>query len=114
MTMTTTEKAAHTPGPWTLQPDKTFSELWDLRIVGANLISPGIVFGGLGEETDANARLIVAAPDLSDALKRLVSEVRGLLGISEMLRHDVGNTNVHVLEQRVAEAEAAIAKSEGR
>lgn len=50
-----------TPAPWTLREDDTFSTLGDKRIVSENLISPGIVFGGLGAETDANAALIVAA-----------------------------------------------------
>ncbi len=62
--------AAHTPGPWTLLPDRTFSELGDKRIIGANKISPGIVFGGLGAETEANARLIAAAPALLEIARQ--------------------------------------------
>lgn len=54
----------HTPGPWSYQPDTTFSLLGDQRIAAVNKISPAIVFGGLGEETKANACLIVASPDL--------------------------------------------------
>lgn len=61
----------HTPGPWTLMDDTTFSTLGDKRIIGANRISPAIVFGGLGAETDANARLIAASPELLATLKDL-------------------------------------------
>jgi hypothetical protein len=55
-------------GPWAARPDETFSTLGDKRIVAANLVSPAIVFGGLGAETEANAHLIAAAPDLYAAL----------------------------------------------
>lgn len=50
----------NTPGPWTLHDDTTFSNLGDQRVVGANRISPAIVFGGI-EECKANALLIVTA-----------------------------------------------------
>jgi hypothetical protein len=56
-------------GPWAARPDETFSTLGDKRIVAANLVSPAIVFGGLGAETEANAHLIAAAPDLYAALE---------------------------------------------
>lgn len=64
-----------TPGPWTEQADDTFSSLGDRRIVGANLISPALVFGGLGDETRANARLIAAAPKLLAACQEFVRKV---------------------------------------
>jgi hypothetical protein len=48
------------------------------------------------------------------ALKKLIAEVRGILGIAgSELRAAVGKTNVAVLQLRVEEAEAIIAKHEG-
>lgn len=74
-------ETTHTPGPWTMQPDETFSTLGDKRVVAFNDISPAIVFGGLGAETDANAHLIASAPELLEALEaaweRVHSDVCG-------------------------------------
>lgn len=57
----------HSPTPWTLIDDTTFSTLGDKRIVAANRISPGIVFGGIAE-CQANAEYIVRAVNSHDAL----------------------------------------------
>jgi hypothetical protein len=94
----------HTPGPWTHQADSTFSTLGDRRLVGANLISPGIVFGGLGPETDANARLIAAAPELLAALKLAEPIVALAYG-----RNPQYPSNSHALTN----VRDAIAKAEG-
>jgi hypothetical protein len=59
-----------------MKPDTTFSTLGDQRIFGTNKISPAIVFGGLGVETDANARLIAAAPELLLALRAVIESAR--------------------------------------
>lgn len=75
------EESKHTPGPWTLIPDDVFtpdsSLLKHQRIVGANLISPGIVFGGL-DECKGNALLIAAAPDLLAACQKFVDSFKSL------------------------------------
>jgi hypothetical protein len=91
---------SHTPGPWTFQDDATFSTLGDKRIVGADRISPAIVFGGISESA-ANAALIAAAPELLLALDLI-------LGIG---RKDHGNPKYDGI---YATARAAIAKAEGR
>jgi hypothetical protein len=100
---------SHTPGPWTLIPlEEDFpgigkSLLKNQRLVGANRISPGIVFGGLGEETDANAHLIATAPELLGALKFLLAF------------YEPGQTHLDTEAWKVAEARAryAVAKAEG-
>lgn len=64
----------HSPAPWTVEP-----EIWgedghyeEPQIVAANGIT-GVATIRVGSGCDeANARLIAAAPDLLEALKRLV------------------------------------------
>jgi hypothetical protein len=63
----------------------------------------------------SNAHLIAAAPEMYEALKSLRNEVNGILALArEEFRPVVGNTNVRCLLNRVDEADAAIAKAEGR
>ena len=62
----------------------------------------------------ANARLISAAPDLLAALDNLTGEVRACWGMDEMeLRSLIGNTNYNIVQIRLTEALAAIAKATG-
>lgn len=92
--------SGHTPGPWRWKDagecDSYRGLLINKRIVAANSVSPGIVFGGLGAESEANARLIAAAPELLEACKAFVEgdESRFMPGYHDAL--------------------AAIAKAEGR
>lgn len=98
---------SHTPGPWTLLDDQTFSTLGDKRVAGANKISPAIVFGGLGEETEANARLIAAAPELLEALKEVTDWLAS--------QRDFELNNALPEEYAAVEnARAVIAKAEAR
>lgn len=103
----------HTPGPWRVAapPDKVCT---DYRDEGGSMLDSNWARGGhaktivtcehrswmaLGEEF-ANAHLIAAAPDLLDAAKNLVRH------LSENFRDDASVW--------VREANAAIAKAEGR
>jgi hypothetical protein len=59
----------YTPGPWDLVPNGRDSKrLTDCRY-GEQRKSIGIVYAGNDEE-EANARLIAAAPEMLEALKR--------------------------------------------
>jgi hypothetical protein len=68
----------HTPGPWTVQTwpherECMGAELPGTRaILGATNICPAVVWGGLGDESQANARLIAASPELLEALQAFV------------------------------------------
>jgi len=69
--------AKHTPGPWTLaawphERECMGAELGARAVVGADRISPAVVWGGIAESA-ANARLIAAAPELLDALRDALS-----------------------------------------
>jgi len=61
----------HTPGKWTIGAhQKIISTGWSIRISDESAIA--YVLGERNPELQANARLIAAAPDLLEALKRLI------------------------------------------
>lgn len=64
----------HTAGPWTLTLDPAFpAELAIDAIVDGRTVHIALVHGvGTDEETQANASLILAAPELLAALKGVV------------------------------------------
>lgn len=106
-------ESKHTPGPWTLEDWPHELECMGARlgaraVAGADRISPAVVWGGI-RESEANARLIAAAPDLLAALKvaELAINPRDRGGIS---LHDWGSR----LKGATTVVLAAIAKAEGR
>lgn len=89
----------HTPGPWMLEA----SGIRVLTAPGRSPIDMG--FSGLTQEHDkANARLIVAAPELLAALKLAVSYAEAM----ERALNVSGQRNA-----TLEDARAAIAKAEG-
>jgi hypothetical protein len=96
----------HTPGPWTViyAPDTGFTIWHDPRLHGDKRRGAVIIAADLraGPETEANARLIAAAPDMLAALREMV----GFVG-----------TNGHALSMVSSgtwnAARWAIAKAEG-
>lgn len=94
-----------TPGPWTFNDDD-----WSVE-AGHHIICEMH-----GDNAEANARLIAAAPELLEALKALAQlepmQIRGVAPSDHKLwqpSHGHGLTLQHVLDAR-----AAIAKAEGR
>ncbi len=61
--------SAHTPGPWTLAEGRSGYQFWPLIQHGGKDIA---VCSRQVDETDANARLIAAAPDLYEALRAMI------------------------------------------
>lgn len=106
--------AEHTPGPWRVST-------LDARTVGPSRL---LVCGGLQVqqlqavaivtlrtgETDANARLIAAAPDLLAALRLCRSAINEEVIAAGDLDHPTIRAHAKAAEQ----ADAAIAKAEGR
>lgn len=89
----------HTPGPWVKDrhgqlrsPQGKQVGVWDA----------GIAWVQRDEESEANARLIAAAPDLLEALKQAVD------------REEYGKEEGDEVPQWLLDARAAIAKAEGR
>jgi hypothetical protein len=89
----------HTPLPWRYQDDDTFDLLDNKRIVGANLISPALVFGGLARESEANAEFIVRACNAHYEMLEALKSVRRYLEQINVTSHQLN---------------VAIAKAEGR
>ena len=66
--------ADRTPGPWEVAPDRW----WAVRsIQDQKTIVSAAVAGRSMEEELANARFIAAAPDLLEALEKIVLEFEG-------------------------------------
>lgn len=101
-----------TPGPWAVNPVSAQVDAMPSLLPVCQLLWP--TDQRSEAETEANARLIAAAPDLLDALHKLAAEVVGLRAFESELRAELGNTNWNVLMLRLSEADAAIAKAEGR
>lgn len=89
----TTKTAQHTPGPWAA----TKKEIGDFYIEGAAEEDIANVYGwsGAKAECEANARLIAAAPEMFEALKK-AADYMGEMGHPDDL---------------LAEARAALAKA---
>jgi len=102
----------HTKGPWECYADLPSADAnWHIvtgagrmRVVANVHIEPGNVMD------EANASLIAAAPDLLDALKRIVECEKHR---AADLRHREAWKLVKFSEGRIAQAEAAIAKATG-
>jgi hypothetical protein len=60
---------AHTPGPWLADEDDRPDMEWNIHVVRADEPDCRICFMAIGSETQANAQLIAAAPELLAALK---------------------------------------------
>lgn len=91
----------HTPGPWTVEKNGYLNQLGIEPCIGA-------VYGA-GEELNANARLIAAAPDLLAALEALMGIVSDSNGVAGYHRNgDIADWNEF---DEINMAVAAIAKA---
>ena len=99
------DKTKHTPGPWvvrTIDQSLATVETQDGRYIIGNagqLRADDWKTGHI--ERRANARLIAAAPELLEALQKMLPELRGLSIVSD------------TAAEMLREAEAAIAKATG-
>lgn len=91
--------AQHTPGPWTVCPA---AKGFDIR----HDIAPGSIRGRLVANVDgrANARLIAVAPELLEALRKLVAYLEPIPFATSCIEGD----------RAMQGARAAITKAEGR
>ena len=113
-TTNSTTAAAHTPGPWYLRVNthrNCDGSKWgwvDTQQAGCQRPPSGVSVGwSEGETSFANACLVVAAPDMLAALKRLLSLAKKQL--DQSATHD-GMTNCGA----IAAARHAIARAEGQ
>lgn len=95
----------HTPGPWFVEnknPSEfglTISADQEFRTTRLEICH----IAGYGEDQNSNARLIVAAPDLLNALKRILNAAYGLADEGE----------AETVHSALKVAHAAITKAEG-
>lgn len=102
---------SHTPGPWTAEYSKLDMPGWRVHSV-LRQVPPYDAYPALRanlafsahETAEADARLIAAAPELLDALKAMVASYDGLRD----------TLTSPVIIEKLARADAAIAKAEGR
>ena len=97
----------HTPGPWVVVGNLT--KYVEARLVGSLMqevaaCGPTLADEGYGQQQEANARLIAAAPDLLEAL-------RGMFAMWRSVCRAQGWEPEHLAE--AVRAQAAIAKATG-
>ena len=97
----------HTPGPWVVVGSRT--KYVEARLVGSLMqevaaCGPTLADEGYGQQQEANARLIAAAPDLLEALRGMFAMWRSVCGAQ-------GWEPEHLAE--AVRAQAAIAKATG-
>lgn len=68
--------AKHTPGPWTAERTPA-SAYWDWTVIAPSGKGRVMQIGIDTDNTEADARLIAAAPDLLEALQAIVARVNG-------------------------------------
>ena len=83
-------------------------------LIGADRRDIGTINGSQSDETsEANARLIAAAPELLMALRSLAGNAGAMRAFEHEIREVAGNTNWQCLMDAIAKADAAIAKARG-
>ena len=95
----------HTPGPWTIDSEGNLCGM-------CGLIRPfiGVISDDHNDEqTQANRRLIAAAPELLSALKCALADLEGSLQAHEQMDRLAHDWEAH--QQSIDEARAAIDKA---
>ncbi len=107
--------AGHTPGPWIVSPlnGRDVGPVRAFHFEGTDVQQlQSVAIVRERAESDANARLIAAAPELLEAIRKLANEASGFWAMANPDTH--GHTNLTVLRERIDNAYAVIAKAEGR
>ena len=97
------DKARHTPGPWEIHYGSDGPEIHGEGSRGGLVIADISPEWGGDEMAEANARLIAAAPETTEALADLVEQLEGI-GIPDW----AGAEGLDITQ-----AKAAIAKAKG-
>jgi hypothetical protein len=99
---------SHTPGPWEIYDCESAIRVGIEGGNGTSVVAFGAkgddagVWGGTKDQAKANARLIASAPELLEALKRLVDLHVATYGLDGAWDEELNN------------AQKAIAKAEGK
>lgn len=93
-------QSKHTPGPWMAGPINGYGELNGIQVKEQRGLVLAVAIGDVPElDSEANARLIAAAPELLRCLRNMIDLYEQLQGHPTAYSH---------------ESRAAIAKAEGR
>lgn len=98
--------SAHTPGPWVVDPYTGIAK--EIRINDGEILLDYDDVDHAAQE--ANARLIAAAPDLLEALEKILECEEGR---AADLRHRKAWLPLKFSDERMTEARAAMAKATG-
>lgn len=93
----------HTPGPWVVRPKRYLDTRRRVGPADNEFFDVAYSSGNSNAESESNARLIAAAPEMLDVLKALVDRCNHL-----------GSTDQVTGEVFYDMVRAAIAKAEGR
>jgi len=115
---TTDERASHTPGPWRIQQESVDTQWHIITAAGGRIMANIHIETGNAMDA-ANARLIAAAPELLEALKRLARTYVSTMesGRDRIIALGGDCDPVDVMERGdpyLRIAKEAIAKAEGR
>lgn len=89
----------HTPGPWAVNK----ADLLDVYAPNNNAHTVATVAVTAGDEDEANAKLIAAAPEMAEALRNFI----GFAGYHELEKHDL-RLQLQLQEMRRALAKAGL------
>lgn len=110
----------HTPGPWTFRPDpdakmRATCAYWidgAPTYDNATIGSPIADVRNLGAPSEANARLIAAAPEMLEALEQAAMDYGELQAYMRAAKEP--EAQINVVKKRLAACLELIAKAEGR
>lgn len=111
--------AVHTPGPWKAYKQDN-GDWYISRSLGAQLADTALatVHAWAQTEDEANARLITAAPELLEALEKIVTLIDDEREIAHQAAFRFGQTVERVLSERLntpalAKARTTLARAKG-
>ena len=99
----------HTPGPWKVDKLGTMGD-YDLC---SNNYPLGMLYHSQIHDTEANARLIAAAPELLETLKELLAMAKFYKPIPKPANPEDEDEEMWSIAMVYIKAEKAIAKAEG-
>lgn len=113
-----TETSQYTPGPWMWEADGREQRTALRSSNGDCVIYAQADISGYTpsvdpwtDVSDADARLIAAAPDLLEALRAADEALAQVTAFEDDARYIMGNTNFEIVKLRRQEVRAAIAKA---
>lgn len=105
--------SGHTPGPWRVDPSsncdvQTANGEWEIASTHENLLIGGKVDA---VKAQANARLIAAAPDMADEIRKQIAWLEHLRG---EVTGSIRGSLINGIDQAIKALKAVLAKAEGK